>query len=122
VTLASPAERGPRFLPFGQPPSFAFLLDALALRFDFTLPSSVPTLISFPQCGQFICPQINRTVGYFHAVFQSSPLPGIEIGQPHPRWAFLILFILPGMGLYLGARSARTRIALERYFSWRDSL
>ena len=38
--------RLPRFFPLGQPPSFAFSRDALALAFDFTLPSSAPMLTS----------------------------------------------------------------------------
>lgn len=67
--------RLPRFFPFGHPPSFAFSLAASALASDFTLPSSAPILISFPQCGHFIAHQNTRLFAIFHGVFQSSPLP-----------------------------------------------
>ena len=75
TTLAS-GLRGPRFLPFGQPPSLALRLAARALAFDLVLPSREPMLISFPQCGHFM-PEFNPTVSYVSAKFQSSPLPNI---------------------------------------------
>lgn len=73
-------ERGPRFLPFGQPPSFAFALAARAFLRDVTLPPARPSraagFISFPQCGQFMSSQNSQTFRYLHEDFQSSPLPG----------------------------------------------
>lgn len=74
-TFGSAGLRGPRLRPFGHPPSLALRFDARALRFDLMLPRREPMLISFPQCGHFICPQNNPTVSYFHDDFQSSPLP-----------------------------------------------
>jgi len=69
--------RLPRFLPLGQPPSLAFSLAASVLALDFTLPSNVPTLISFPQCGHFM-PEQYQPVSYLHEKIQSSPLPKSE--------------------------------------------
>jgi len=46
--------RLPRFLPLGQPPSLAFLREALAFALLVTLPKREPMLISFPQCGHFM--------------------------------------------------------------------
>lgn len=66
--------RLPRFLPLGQPPSLAFSLAARVLAFELTLPSSAPTLISFPQCGHFMCRKY-RTVTYFHHKLSKDPLP-----------------------------------------------
>jgi len=47
----------------GQPPSLPLAREALALRFEVTLPMREPMLISFPQCGQFM-PNLNLTVSY----------------------------------------------------------
>jgi hypothetical protein len=66
---------------FGLPPSLPFSLDDRALALDFTLPMSAPTLISFPQCGHFICPEY-RTVRTFHYEFQIRPLPEFLIAYP----------------------------------------
>lgn len=52
--LASFGLRFPRFLPFGHPPSLPLAREALALRFELTLPSKEPMLMSFPQCGHFM--------------------------------------------------------------------
>lgn len=52
--LASFGRRLPRFLPLGQPPSLAFLRAALALALEVWLPSRLPMLMSFPQCGHFM--------------------------------------------------------------------
>ena len=54
MTFGSFGLRLPRFLPFGQPPSFALRLAALALAFDVVLPNKEPMLISLPQCGHFM--------------------------------------------------------------------
>ena len=77
--------RLPRFFPLGQPPSLAFSREALALASDFTLPSSAPMLISFPQCGHFIARQNTNLFAIFHGVFQSSPLPNFPEGVPITR-------------------------------------
>lgn len=52
--FASVGRRLPRFLPLGQPPSFALRLAARALAGDVALPSSAPMLMSCPQCGHFM--------------------------------------------------------------------
>lgn len=49
-----------RFRPFGHPPFFAFSRAALVLAADERAPKSAPTLIGFPQCGQF---SIRSTTG-----------------------------------------------------------
>jgi hypothetical protein len=41
---------------FGRPPSFPFSRELRAFAGVETLPMSAPTLISLPQCGQFIQP------------------------------------------------------------------
>jgi hypothetical protein len=42
------------FCVFGRPPSFPFVRQLRAFAGVETLPMSAPTLISFPQCGQFM--------------------------------------------------------------------
>lgn len=51
----SEAGLGPRFFPFGHPPSFAFSRDDRAFAFDEIEPSIAAGLISFPQWGHLIC-------------------------------------------------------------------
>lgn len=68
MTLGSVGFRLPRFLPFGHPPSFAFLRAARALAGVLTLPSNAPMLSSPPQCGHLISDMRrnrNLTVRYY---------------------------------------------------------
>lgn len=105
--------RLPRFLPLGQPPSLAFSLDDLALAFDFTLPSSAPTLISFPQCGHFICPEY-RTVTYVHDEFQKTPLPIINFAAIRARHA-PVPEIESGTHWATGKSWARSKSGVEQW-------
>jgi hypothetical protein len=92
--------RLPRFFPLGQPPSLAFLRAASVLALDFTLPSSVPTFISFPQCGHFIAHNNTNLFAMNHEKNQSSPLPKVLVRETTHRAA---------------ARVAQTALALERW-------
>lgn len=72
----------------GLPPFAPFALAASAFASDFTAPRREPTLIDFPQCGHFISPQSKPFSSLFHMVFQSSPLPELQVGKPPNIIAF----------------------------------